>query len=103
MGGIGSLLYRYRFAPIANEDIERIVGGVVLPNPAFVMLHERFGLRWAGTFSAVGGKLGQYWDMAGFERLRDLPGSAPWPRPAPQPSAGNLAERGERGRIRLGR
>lgn len=66
--GIGSRLYRELFASIQDEDIERIVAGVTLPNPASVRLHRGFGFRRVGTFHRVGRKFDRYWDVAWFER-----------------------------------
>jgi phosphinothricin acetyltransferase len=66
--GIGSRLYESLFESIQGEDIERVVAGVTLPNPASVRLHRRFGFRRVGTFHRVGRKLGRYWDVAWFER-----------------------------------
>jgi phosphinothricin acetyltransferase len=66
--GVGTLLYGALFELIAGEDINRIVAGVTLPNPASVALHERFGFRHVGTFTGNGRKFGKYWDVAWFER-----------------------------------
>jgi phosphinothricin acetyltransferase len=66
--GIGSRLYRALFQSIESEDVERIVAGVTLPNPASVRLHRRFGFRRVGVFHRVGRKFGRYWDVAWFER-----------------------------------
>jgi phosphinothricin acetyltransferase len=66
--GVGTLLYRALFELIAGEDINRVVAGVTLPNPASMALHERFGFRNIGTFTQNGRKFGKYWDVAWFER-----------------------------------
>jgi len=66
--GIGTALYRALFELLKNEDINRIVAGVTLPNPASVALHERCGFRPVGTLSSVGRKFDRYWDVAWFER-----------------------------------
>jgi phosphinothricin acetyltransferase len=66
--GIGSMLYAALFATIANEDINRMVAGVTIPNDASVALHQRFGFRDVGTFSEVGRKFGRYWDVRWFQR-----------------------------------
>jgi phosphinothricin acetyltransferase len=66
--GVGTLLYGALFELIAGEDINRIVAGVTLPNPASVALHQRFGFRHVGTFTGNGRKFGKYWDVAWFER-----------------------------------
>jgi CspA family cold shock protein len=41
-----------------------------LPNDASGALHERFGFRKVGTFSANGRKFGQYWDVAWRRAVR---------------------------------
>ena len=66
--GVGSRLYASLFRSIEEEDIERIVAGITLPNPASVALHHRFGFRSVGVFTRVGRKLGRYWDVAWYER-----------------------------------
>ena len=66
--GCGSALYGALFDAIATEDVHRIVAGVVLPNPASIKLHERFGFRPVGVFPGVGRKFDKFWDVAWFER-----------------------------------
>jgi phosphinothricin acetyltransferase len=66
--GIGSLLYGALFQAIVKEDINRILGGITLPNDASVALHRRFGFRQVGVFTGTGHKFGQYWDVVWFER-----------------------------------
>jgi phosphinothricin acetyltransferase len=70
--GVGTLLYRALFEVIAGEDINRLVAGVTLPNPASINLHERYGFRHVGTFTENGCKFGKYWDVAWFERALKL-------------------------------
>ena len=71
--GCGSVLYSALFADLAGEDIQTIVAGVSLPNPASVALHERFGFRSVGVFNEVGRKFGTFWDVAWFQRPLRLP------------------------------
>ena len=66
--GIGSALYRALFRLIANEDIHRIVAGIAQPNAASNALHEKFGFKTVGTFTAAGRKFGKYWDVKWMER-----------------------------------
>jgi phosphinothricin acetyltransferase len=66
--GIGTQLYTALFEALAAEDVHSVVAGVGQPNPASVRLHERFGFRRVGTFTGVGRKFGQFWDVAWFER-----------------------------------
>jgi phosphinothricin acetyltransferase len=53
---------------IANEDIHRVLAGIAQPNLASNSLHEKFGFRAIGTFTAVGRKFGKYWDVVWMER-----------------------------------
>jgi phosphinothricin acetyltransferase len=80
--GVGSELYGALFRAIQEEDLERIVAGITLPNPASVALHRRFGFRPVGVFTRVGRKFGKFWDVAWFERDRPraaefAPGGSP--------------------------
>ena len=66
--GIGARLYTALFAALAGENIHRIVAGYVPPNAASAALHERLGFKPVGTFSEVGYKFEQYWDVCWLER-----------------------------------
>ena len=71
--GVGARLYAALFDALRGQDLERIVAGVGLPNPASVALHLRFGFRQVGVFTWVGRKFGRYWDVAWFERAARPP------------------------------
>jgi phosphinothricin acetyltransferase len=71
--GIGSRLYAALFEAIAQEDVQRIVAGYALPNPASAALHQRFGFQHVGVFTEVGRKFGRYWDVAWSERPLRVP------------------------------
>jgi phosphinothricin acetyltransferase len=71
--GVGKRLYAAMFEAIAGENVNRIVGGYTLPNPASAKLHEMFGFKRVGIFSEVGYKFGKYWDVAWTERPLRLP------------------------------
>ena len=88
--GVGTRLYDRLFRGLDSEDIERIVAGVVVPNPASVALHRRFGFRHVGTFTRVGRKFGRYWDVAWFERPPAVPGALSAP-----PETGEVSGPGE--------
>jgi phosphinothricin acetyltransferase len=66
--GFGRALYGALFDAVKDEDINRIVAGITLPNAASVALHERFGFRPIGLLTEVGRKFDRYWDVAWFER-----------------------------------
>jgi phosphinothricin acetyltransferase len=66
--GIGTRLYAALFASLVGEDVHRAFAAIVLPNPASVALHVRFGFAPVGLFREVGRKFGRYWDVQWFER-----------------------------------
>jgi phosphinothricin acetyltransferase len=66
--GIGTRLYGELFAALANEDVHRAYAAIVLPNPASIALHARFGFEPVGLYREIGRKFGRYWDVQWFER-----------------------------------
>jgi phosphinothricin acetyltransferase len=66
--GVGTALYTALFESLAAEDVQAIVAGISLPNPASIALHERFGFRPVGVFKDVGRKFDAYHDVAWFQR-----------------------------------
>jgi phosphinothricin acetyltransferase len=72
--GIGAMLYRALFEALKNEDINRILAGITLPNDASVKLHRKFGFTEVGVFTECGRKFDRYWDVVWMERPLRLPG-----------------------------
>lgn len=66
--GLGTRLYAALFEALEGTGVHLALGGVTLPNPASVALHERFGFESVGVFREVGWKLGRYWDVQWFQR-----------------------------------
>ena len=66
--GVGSALYSRLFEELAGEDLHRAYGGITLPNPASIALHERFGFGRVAYFTEQGRKFGRYWDVALYEK-----------------------------------
>ncbi len=66
--GLGTRLYQTLLASLANSDVHLALGGITLPNPASVALHERFGFESVGVFREVGWKQGRYWDVQWFQK-----------------------------------
>ena len=66
--GVGTSLYTALFSALAVEDVHRAYAVIVLPNPASIALHARFGFEPVGLFREAGRKFGRYWDMQWFER-----------------------------------
>jgi len=66
--GIGTALYAALLESVKSEDVHRAYGGITMPNPASVALHERFGFRQVAYFTEQGRKFEKYWDVAWFEK-----------------------------------
>jgi phosphinothricin acetyltransferase len=66
--GIGTKLYSALFESLEGEDVHRAYAGITLPNPASVLLHERFGFKKVAYFTEQGRKFRRYWDVAWFEK-----------------------------------
>ncbi len=67
--GFGAPLYGALLDELDREPgLHRAYGGICLPNPASIALHEQLGFRHVGTFREVGYKFDRYWDIARYER-----------------------------------
>jgi len=72
--GIGAMMYRVLLDALRNEDINRVLAGITLPNEASLALHRRFGFTSVGVFTECGRKFGRFWDVIWLERPLRLPG-----------------------------
>lgn len=61
--GIGRALYTALLDELAARGMEVAIGGIALPNPASVALHERLGFRKVAHFDRVGVKFGRHIDV----------------------------------------
>jgi phosphinothricin acetyltransferase len=61
--GWGTQLYKTLFDMLRRKSIHTVIGGITLPNPASVALHEKFGMKQAAHFKEVGFKFGQWLDV----------------------------------------
>jgi phosphinothricin acetyltransferase len=77
--GIGRALYERLFALLRLQGFYVAHGGITLPNPKSVGLHEALGFRLVGVYPAVGWKRGAWHDV-GWWRLELQPRPA---TPAP--------------------
>ena len=59
----GVKLYEALFALLKEGGIHVVIGGIALPNPASVALHEKFGLVKVAHFREVGFKFGKWIDV----------------------------------------
>ena len=67
--GLGSKLYDTLFARLKDKGIHTVIGGIALPNPASVALHEKFGMTQVAHFKEVGFKFGQWIDVGYWQGL----------------------------------
>jgi phosphinothricin acetyltransferase len=69
--GVGTTLYSALLDRLRERDIHAIIGGIALPNPASIRLHERVGMRKVAHFPAVGFKFGQWIDVGYWQLTCD--------------------------------
>ncbi len=67
--GLGATLYSALLDELKARGFHTVIGGITLPNPASVALHERLGFVKAAHFHEVGFKFGQWLDV-GFWELK---------------------------------
>jgi phosphinothricin acetyltransferase len=61
--GYGSQLYTALLDELKMIGIHAVMGGICLPNPASVRLHEKFGMTKVAHFKQVGFKFGEWVDV----------------------------------------
>jgi L-amino acid N-acyltransferase YncA len=61
--GWGTWLYSVLFETLRQASIHTVIGGITLPNPASIALHEKCGLKQAAHFKEVGYKFGRWLDV----------------------------------------
>ena len=61
--GWGTRLYQTLFDHLRQASLHAVIGGITLPNPASIALHEKFGMRKVAHFSEVGYKFGRWLDV----------------------------------------
>lgn len=66
--GLGSRLYGELLPILADSGMHIVIGGVALPNPASVALHEKLGFVKVAQLPEVGFKLGQWIDVGYWYR-----------------------------------
>jgi phosphinothricin acetyltransferase len=65
--GIGTVLYQSLLDRLRFLGMHCAVGGIALPNPASVALHEKLGFVKIGQFREIGLKFGQWIDVGYWE------------------------------------
>jgi len=80
--GIGSALYRTLLPLLEAQGYAQAIAAITLPNPASVVLHERFGFRKVGAYEEVGFKQ-DGWHSVGLWQRALAPLSTPPDEPKP--------------------
>jgi phosphinothricin acetyltransferase len=66
--GLGTSLYQALLERLKLLDVHVVLGGITLPNPVSVGLHEKLGFKKVAHFNEVGYKFGRWLDV-GFWQL----------------------------------
>jgi len=66
--GIGRALYLELLAALTSAGFRSAVGGITLPNPGSVALHDALGFEHVGTVLDAGYKHGAWHDVAFYQR-----------------------------------
>ncbi len=61
--GVGTRLYEALFSELRDRGIHTAIGGIALPNPPSVALHEKFGMKKVAHFAEVGHKFDRWIDV----------------------------------------
>lgn len=61
--GLGTSLYTALFSELRKRQFHVVIGGIALPNPASIGLHEKFGMAQVAHFKEVGFKFGKWIDV----------------------------------------
>lgn len=67
--GVGRALYGALLPMLAERGFHAAFGGIALPNPGSVALHEAMGFEPVGVYREVGFKLGRWHDVGWWQRL----------------------------------
>ncbi len=78
--GVGQALYQKLIEISHDMGFVSMIGGISLPNPASVALHEKMGFVQVAHLKNLGYKLGQWWDV-GYWQLELI--QPPPANPAP--------------------
>jgi L-amino acid N-acyltransferase YncA len=91
--GLGRQLYARLLAVLRAQGFHAAIGGIALPNPASVRLHEALGFRQVGVVARAGRKFERWHDL-GFWQLLLRPADHA-PTPLLPPALGFAASAGD--------
>lgn len=67
--GIGFNLYSYLIDELKKINIHNVIGGIALPNPSSVKLHEKLGFKKCAHFTEIGNKFNNWIDVGYWEKI----------------------------------
>jgi L-amino acid N-acyltransferase YncA len=85
--GVGRHLYTILIDLLARQGFTQAIAALSAPNEASAALHRSMGFKKCGTYGQVGWKLGQWWDIALWQRPL-APQRTPPEEPTPYREAG---------------
>lgn len=68
-GGRGSQLYAKLLEELRARGFHTAIGGISLPNPASIALHEKFGFKKVAHYKEVGWKFDQWIDVGYWQLM----------------------------------
>ena len=70
--GWGTKLYEQLFAELSKRHIHVAIGGIALPNPESIALHEKFGMTKVAHFAEVGYKFEKWIDVGYWQKIIEV-------------------------------
>lgn len=67
--GTGTKLYAELLGQLSELGYHAAIGGISLPNPASIALHEKFGMTKVAHFNEIGFKFGKWVDVGYWQGL----------------------------------
>lgn len=67
--GLGGAIYKSLLEEVSRRGIRVAIGGILVPNPASVTLHEKMGFKKVAHFEKVGFKFNQWLDVGYWEKI----------------------------------
>ena len=74
--GAGTKLYTELLGQLSELGYHAAIGGITLPNPASIALHEKFGMTKVAHFNEIGFKFGKWVDVGYWQGLLNDPAEA---------------------------
>lgn len=71
--GAGTRLYESLLKQLSQRGYHAAIGGISLPNPASIALHEKFGMTKVAHFNEIGFKFGKWVDVGYWQGLLTNP------------------------------